>query len=85
MICVYDGHETGTVQGRGLCHRHYRQVTRDGTLDNYPLLTGRPLWDRQPPLVCLCTPPLAHPDINFGECYICRRKPIALIEASVIG
>ena len=49
--------------------------------------TGKRHYTRPtpPPLVCLCSPPLAHPLINFGECYVCRRKPMALIEQSVFG
>ena len=36
-----------------------------------------------PPLVCLCLHTEADPGRNFGECPACRRKPMALIQASV--
>ena len=49
--------------------------------------TGKRHYTRPtpPPLVCLCTPPLADPGRDFGECPACRRKPMALIQQSVFG
>lgn len=29
------------------------------------------------PLVCVCPVPDADPSLRFGECSICRRKPVA--------
>lgn len=31
------------------------------------------------PLVCVCSEPDADPRVNFGECSICRRKPLSLM------
>lgn len=30
------------------------------------------------PLVCVCPVPLADPAVQFGQCRICFRKPVAL-------
>ena len=86
MICAFDGHETDHYQGRHLCARHYRLAYRDGTIENYPTITGTlAKWNMQAPLVCLCPERPTDPGANFGECPACRRKPMALLEQSVFG
>ena len=79
MICAYDGCETG-IHCRGLCARHYSHERRAGTLEARPYRV-----QDGPPLVCLCHHTEAEPGRDFGECPSCRRKPIALLEASVFG
>ena len=53
-----------------------RRVTCDRPTRRYTLAPA-------PPLVCLCHHTEADPGRNFGECPACRRKPMALIQASV--
>lgn len=64
------------VQGRGLCRRHYRHAERTGAITEYPR-SDEPAWVN--PLVCVCEVPDADPARNFGECAICRRKPLDLM------
>ena len=34
------------------------------------------------PMICICPVPDADPARNFGECFRCRRKPLALMAVS---
>lgn len=59
----------------GMCQPHYGKAWRD---DHRPGSVGR--WKN--PLVCVCPEPQADLRVNFGECAVCRRKPLALMGRS---
>lgn len=33
------------------------------------------------PMVCVCVSTVADPRIAYGQCPVCKRKPLALMEA----
>lgn len=64
---------------RGLCTRHYNRAYTRGEHVMYAATSHLEADGWVNPLVCVCTEPAADPARNFGECAICKRKPLALM------
>lgn len=80
MTCVIDDcAEVGTR--RGLCVPHYNSAYKRGEHKLYPATVHLEADGWVNPLVCVCETPDADPARDFGECSICRRKPLALMAA----
>lgn len=85
MICSMDGC-TEPVKARAMCRMHYNAAWYQHRYNGLAWAATQQSVDRfVNPLVCVCPTPQADPRINFGECAICRRKPLALMTVSTVS
>jgi len=79
MTCIEDGCNQ-PVKARSMCRMHYNAAWYQHRHNGLDWGTTHQSVDRfVNPLVCVCLIPQADLRINFGECAICRRKPLALM------